>query len=714
MQTRRDFLRSSASLAGAASALALLPASIRRALAIPAARRTGTIRDVEHIVIFMQENRSFDHYFGALAGVRGFGDRFPIPLPDSPDARHRSVWAQYNDKPDEGAPRTVLPFHLDTRAAFETMRVASTPHTWSNAQDAWDAGRMGNWPAAKKNHSMAYFTDEDMPFQYAMARAFTVCDAYHCSFTGGTNTNRLFVWTGTNDGLGRGNGPALGNTYNKLKGGDPARAYTWTTYPERLEAAGVSWRIYQNMADNYSLNPTAGFKAYRDAYHGVPGSAAALKDKALTTRDLDLLRQDVLDGTLPQVSWICATKAGSEHPSPSSPAQGADYTARVLDALTANPEVWSKTVLLLMFDENDGFFDHMPPPAPPSRDASGALAGASTVDTLGEYHEIVAGAEKDDTTAHLHGIYGLGPRVPMYVLSPWTKGGWVNSQVFDHTSVLRFVEQRFGVAEPNISPWRRAVCGDLTSIFDFSAPDGAGLPSGLPATTERAGLASALPGTVTPSAPLQPGLARQQAGTRPSRPLPYALQVHARADAEGVTLRFENSGKAGAVLHVYDRLHLEHGPRRYTVEAGKQLEGSWQTAADDGRYDLWVLGPNGLHRHCTGRAGLPSLEVRAAYQGPGASLQLTLHNPAPQARSFRVEANAYGYPQERDATLAPGQTVSLSWDMSRSAGWYDLTVRDSGDPAYTRRLAGRIETGAPSTSDPAMGQELILQWTPQA
>ncbi|MEB3096090.1 phospholipase C, phosphocholine-specific [Achromobacter insolitus] len=714
MQTRRDFLRNSAALAGAGSALALFPAAIRRALAIPANHRTGTIRDVEHIVIFMQENRSFDHYFGTLAGVRGFGDRFPIPVPDSPDARHRSVWAQYNDKPDDGQPRTVLPFHLDTREAFETMRVASTPHTWSNAQDAWDAGRMGNWPAAKKNHSMAYFTAEDMPFQYAMARAFTVCDAYHCSFTGGTNTNRLFVWTGTNDGLGRGNGPALGNTYNKLTGGDPARAYTWTTYPERLEAAGVSWRIYQNMADNYSLNPTAGFKAYRDAYHGVPGSAAALKDKALTTRDLDLLRQDVLDGTLPQVSWICATKAGSEHPSPSSPAQGADYTARVLDALTADPEVWSKTVLLLMFDENDGFFDHMPPPAPPSRDASGALAGASTVDTRGEYHEIVAGAEKDDTLAHLHGVYGLGPRVPMYVLSPWTKGGWVNSQVFDHTSVLRFVEQRFGVAEPNISPWRRAVCGDLTSIFDFSAPDGAGLPSGLPATAGRAGLASALPGTITPPAPRQPALARQSAGTRPSRPLPYALQVHARVDDGGVALRFENIGTAGAVFHVYDRLHLAQGPRRYTVEAGTQLEGTWHTASDDGRYDLWILGPNGFHRHCTGRAGTPPLEVTAAYQGPGASLQLTVRNPAPQARSFQVQANAYGYPQASDTKLGPCESVSLSWDMTRSGGWYDVTVLDGGDPAYTRRLAGRIETGAPSTSDPAMGQELILQWAPLA
>ena len=159
--------------------------------------------------------------------------------------------------------------------------------------------------------------------------------------------------------------------------------------------------------------------------------------------------------------------------------------ARVLDALTANPQVWSRTVLLLMFDENDGFFDHMPPPAPPSRDARGALAGASTVDTRGEYHEIIAGVESDDTPAHRHGVYGLGPRVPMYALSPWSRGGWVNSQVFDHTSVLRFIEQRFGVAEPN-SPWRRAVCGDLTSLFDFSASEPAVPGTTLPATAARA------------------------------------------------------------------------------------------------------------------------------------------------------------------------------------------------------------------------------------
>ncbi|AUT46757.1 phosphocholine-specific phospholipase C [Achromobacter sp. AONIH1] len=713
MSNRRDFLRTGAALAGAAGALGLFPAAIRRALAIEPDRRSGTLRDVEHIVVLMQENRSFDHYFGGLAGVRGFGDRFPIPVPASPEHERRSVWSQYNDSTD-GGPRTVLPFRLDTRAAFEAMRIASTPHTWSNAQQAWDDGRMGFWPAAKKNHSMAYYAEADLPFQYALARAFTVCDAYHCSFTGGTNVNRLFLWTGTNDGAGRGHGPAMGNTYNKLTGGDPAGAYTWTTYPERLERAGIRWRIYQDMADNYALNPTAGFKAYRDAYQGLPGSLAALREKALSTHGLDRLRQDALDGTLPQVSWICPTKAGSEHPSPSSPAQGADYVARVLDALTANPQVWSRTVLLLMFDENDGFFDHMPPPAPPSRDARGALAGASTVDTRGEYHEIIAGVESDDTPAHRHGVYGLGPRVPMYALSPWSRGGWVNSQVFDHTSVLRFIEQRFGVAEPNISPWRRAVCGDLTSLFDFSASEPAVPGTTLPATAARAARAAALPGTATPTAPDQPPPARQQPGLRPSRALPYALHAHATARDHALTLRLDNPGAAGAVLHVYDRLHLERGPRRYTVEAGKRLDGIWDTATDDGRYDLWVLGPNGFHRHFAGRlaAGAQAApDIQASYDAPGARLRLTLTNPGKRAVEFHIADAAYGQ-RAQTRRVAAGATSQCDWDVGRLGGWYDcaVTLTDTPAAAFLRRLAGRLETGKPSTSDPAMGQELILDW----
>lgn len=583
MGSRRDFLRGAALTGGA---LGLFPAVIRQALAIEPHHRKGTIEDIEHIVILMQENRAFDHYFGTLAGVRGFADRFPIPLPDSGERQQATVWQQLKE---DG--KVLMPFHLDTQAMFELMRVKGTPHTWSNAQDAWDRGRMQHWPVFKQDRAMAYFAEGDLPFQFALARAFTLCDAYHCSFTGGTNTNRLFAWSGTNDGRGLGHGPAIGNAYNKLKGGDPAGGYTWTTYPERLERAGVSWRIYQNMKDNYALNPAAGFKAYRDAYHGLPGSQAVLKKKGLSTHDLDQLEQDVLAGKLPQVSWVCPTKAGSEHPSPSSPAQGADYTARVLQALTANPEVWSKTVLLLMFDENDGFFDHMPPPAPPSPDpdeANAHLAGASTVDTTGEYHELITGVEEDDFPRLRGGAYGLGPRVPMYVISPWTRGGWVNSEVFDHTSILRFVERRFGVAEENISAWRRAVCGDLTSIFDFSASAKVVSVKGLPKTRAQAERAAALPGTTVPATPLEMSLPEQAQGLRPSRALPYVLHTHAQCSQRGVELEFINEGQAGAVFHVYDRLNLNRVPRRYTIEAGKRLRDTW---AVKGPMTCGYLGP---------------------------------------------------------------------------------------------------------------------------
>ncbi len=175
---------------------------------------------------------------------------------------------------------------------------------------------------------------------------------------------------------------------------------------------------------------------------------------------LQSLRDDIAAGKLPQVSWIVAPATYSEHPGPSSPVQGAWYTQEVLNALTANPAVWSKTVLLINFDENDGFFDHVPPPCAPAFDGD-TLAGATTLDleqVRPEYH-----VDKHP--------YGPGPRVPMYVVSPWSRGGWVNSQVSDHTSVLRFLEARFGVAETNISGFRRAVAGDLTSAFNFVSPN---------------------------------------------------------------------------------------------------------------------------------------------------------------------------------------------------------------------------------------------------
>ncbi|WP_426207450.1 phosphocholine-specific phospholipase C [Massilia sp. TWP1-3-3] len=456
--------------------------------AVPDNCRSGTIMDVAHIVILMQENRSFDHYFGTMPGVRGFGDRFPIPVPVSalaPSGQERDVWTQ------RAADGTLIsPFHLDTGQSFAHMRAAGTPHTWPDAQRAWNNGILDAWPTHKHKHAMGYFTQADIPFQFALANAFTVCDAYHCAVQAGTNPNRVYAWTGSIDPLRQGHSPVIGNSYDNVLF-DPDGGYTWSTYGERLQAAGVSWQVYQDTADNDTDNPLAGFKAFRDALAGVSGSDPALRERGMSTRTLDQLRADVAAGTLAQVSFIVATADGSEHPVPSSPAQGANYTAGVIGALSACTQVWSKTVLLLMFDENDGFFDHMPPPAAPSYQRWDAdpdqavLAGASTVTTAGEYHEF-ASTEASETPELMHRPYGLGPRVPMYVISPWSTGGWVNSQVVDHSSVIRFMERRFGVPEPNISPWRRAVCGDLTSAFDFTRPDDRAFFAALPATGELA------------------------------------------------------------------------------------------------------------------------------------------------------------------------------------------------------------------------------------
>jgi phospholipase C len=690
-------------LGGAAASLT--PPAIARALTIDAAVRTGTLKDVEHVVIFMQENRAFDHYFGAMNGVRGFGDRFPIPVADGPGLVRRTNWIQRNGT-ERGGPPLISPFPLNTVTDFSHMRVEGTPHGWTDAQDAWDEGRIDRWPTVKTEHSMGYFTQADIPFQYALADAFTLCDAYHCAIHTGTNTNRLFLWTGTNDPTGTLGGPSITNSHDRFvdQGGHPD-SYRWTTYAERLLAAGVTWRIYQDEADNFTDNPTEGFQTFRDSRARKPGSDPRLYELAFATRRLDGLREDVLAGKLPQVSYIVAPSKDSEHPGPSSPAQGADYTARVIEALTADPKVWAKTVLLIMFDENDGFFDHAPPPAPPSLGAGGAPLGGSTVDTTGEYHTVSTPSEEKAERPDLMGRpYGLGPRVPLYVISPWSRGGWVNSQVFDHTSVIRFLERRFGVMEPNISPWRREVCGDLTSAFNFRTPN-AVFPKVLPDTKAVAARAAALPGRATPVTPTELQVPVQAAGPRLSRALPYALDVEEAREGGAIRLTFRNAGKAAAVFHVYDRHRLERAPRRYTVGAGKALDGVW----DAGAYDLWVLGPAGFHRHFIGDTGRPEPTLAVAYDPVLRTLKLAVANVGDQALMLGVTPGAYGNALKPwRATVPPGGGAKQQWPLAATRGWYDLVVRIDGQAAYVRRLAGRLETGADSISDPAAGGPAVL------
>jgi len=482
---RRDFVLNTAKTLFGTAALSSFPLSIQKALAIDAKVETGSIQDVKHVVILTQENRSFDNYFGTLKGVRGFGDRFSIPL-----SQKRKVWEQYDAKQNK-----ILPYHLDSRLG-NAQRVSGTPHSWSDGQDAWNHGRMGDWVKFKKPQSMGYYKKQEVEFQFALANAFTLCDAYHCAMHAGTNPNRMFIWTGTN-------GPAAGvaAVVNEFDGlGASSSGYEWTTYPERLQQAGVSWKVYQNMPDNFTDNPLAGFKQYRRANElsGQPVShddliSPAYDEKIDSTQPLykgiantmpdggflGTFKQDLATGKLPQVSWLVAPATYSEHPGPSSPVQGAWYIQEVLNALTANPEIWSQTVLLINFDENDGFFDHVPSPSAPSKDDSGKIYGKTTLpaESLSpEYfsHPAVQTAKSQPKPDGR--VYGPGIRVPMYVISPWSRGGWVNSQVFDHTSIIQFLEQRFGVKEPNISAYRRAICGDLTTAFDFKTPNSTQLP----------------------------------------------------------------------------------------------------------------------------------------------------------------------------------------------------------------------------------------------
>jgi len=679
--SRRTLLSAGAALAGSAA----LPPAIARAAAIAPDRRAGTIRDVEHVVILMQENRGFDHYFGTMRGVRGFSDRFPIPVASS-DGTPRTVWQQL-DRMAEGGPRLVSPFHLDTDKQFALMRMEGTPHTWPDAQAAWDEGRMAHWPEAKKQRAMGHYARADLPFQFALAEAFTLCDAYHCAVQTGTNTNRLFLWSGTNDPSGRAGGPAIGNSHDSFaENGGAADPYRWTTVVERMQAAGIDWRIYQDMADNFTDNPLVGFQAFRDAHHGK--GDPDLKDRAITTRGLDMLKADVLAGRLPQVSYIIATAAGSEHPNPSSPAQGAAYTADLLDALTADPRVWARTALFVMFDENDGFFDHMPPPAPPSRGADGKPLGGSTVELAGEYHDVPSVGDAILDKPDFRGRpYGLGPRVPMYVVSPWSRGGWVNSQVFDHTSVIRFLETRFGFHEPNISPWRRAVCGDLTSAFDFAAQDDA--TPALPDPREDAARAAAIKGQVSPQAPSLIGAPAQEPGIRRARPLPYRLDVTQIADPNGVRLRFQAEG-AGAVFHVYDRHALDRAPRRYSLAAGTVIEDVWSSDPAAG-HDLWVLGPNGFHRHFA--AGKPAPLVAAMVDDRG--LSLILPSDMTDLSVVRLEP---GKAAPAPMPLEPGRH---RWSLDEALGWYDVTLTRGSDPLYRLRLAGRYDRpGRATVSDP--------------
>ncbi len=695
---RRNFLK----LLSSGALSAALPSSIARALEIPAHNRTGTIADVEHIVVLMQENRAFDHYFGSLSGVRGFSDprvaRFSNGDP---------VWYQ----PD-GKGGFVLPFRPDLSNLGLTF-LEDTDHSWNKTHIAWNEGVYDGWVEQKGSISMTYLTRQDIPFHYALADAFTVCDDYHCSLLGPTDPNRYHMWTGWVGNDGSGGGPVLDNA---------EVGYDWSTYPERLVKGGISWKVYQDQgagldaADfwgwgpnayigNYGDNSLLYFHQYQNSLPGSPLNEGALTGTNIKTLAgtnpqvaphlVDQFRADVMGNRLPQVSYIVAPEAYCEHPN--WPANyGAWYIAQFLDALTANPEVWSKTALFLVYDENDGLFDHRMPPTPPMNRAQ----GISTIPTT---NEIING-----NASFMDGPIGLGVRVPMIVISPWSKGGYVSSEVFDHTSLIRFIEARFAegnreLIESNITPWRRAVSGDLTSAFNFRAPNNKIVA--LPDTSAYVPPNQNRYPDYVPPVPSNQVMPVQEPGTRPARPVPYELRVHGAVDvaAGSFGITFGCSGKT-AVYQVRSG-NSTLGPWTYTAGTGDEVTDWWPIAGSGlSGYDLSVYGPNGFLRSYRGSLAGSStvqLAVHVSYHKERNAVTLSGVNRGKGQVNVRVLDVYSG--KSNSTELKAGAEWEKTYELNPTFGWYDLAITVESDSTFRYQLAGHVETGEESRTDPAIG-----------
>lgn len=840
MDSRRDFLKKAIVLSGSVGIANVLPPVIQRAIAI-APEKGSTYLDAEHVVILMQENRSFDHTFGTLKGVRGYRDPRAVTLPNN-----NLVWMQSNKNGE-----TFLPFHFDIRNTKATW-MGSTPHSRSSQVDAWNDGKYDNWIPSKqvRNYpdiplTMGYYTREDIPFYYAMADAFTVCDQNFCSGMTCTRPNRLFFWTGTIRGQQNGQSKAHIRNEDEGYGTIPP---VWDTFPERLEKAGVSWKFYQNdiacggglpgeeraWLANFGCNPLEWFANYNVKFsaryiEGLQTQLAKLPDEiqSLQTRaaslpnndtrlkkihtdilrkqevlagakkeleeynqeafnklsvgDKDLyeraftinsgdpfyhdlaplsyedngvsrelnipkgdvlyqFRKDVKDGKLPTISWLASAQLLSDHPS--APWYGSLYASEILNILTQNPETWKKTIFIVTFDENDGYFDHIPPFVAP--DPKNLLSGKCSegIDTSVEYiyrdDELKEGVHKREARS---GPVGLGFRVPMIIASPWSKGGAVCSQVFDHTSTLQFLEnflqKKFNkeVKETNISSWRRTVSGNLTSVFKpYHGEKTEVLPfpkkdpfiEGIynakfkKEPTDYSPLTNQEMTEVNTNSLFTHLLPVQEDGIKPACPLPYELYAEGEISQDKksveITLRALNrifgERSAGGAFNVYiPRKDLSS--RSYAVKAGDRIRDifSLDLFGKDG-YHICVNGPNGFFREFKGPHSFPPVIIHVEYEhARGLRNKLTgnvivrcRNLSASQHRKIIITDNAYkNKPVEKEL---PGgendQEIVLS--LSKSFGWYDFSVKVHSFDYFERRYAGHVETGENSFTDPKMGR----------
>jgi phospholipase C len=851
MDTRRDFLKKAILLSGSAGLSSVIPPSIQRAMAIDPAEGS-TFLDAEHVVILMQENRSFDHCFGTLRGVRGYNDPRAITLPDG-----NPVWLQSNKNGE-----TYVPFRFDIKDTKITW-MGSVPHSRQSQVDCNNGGKYDKWLESKRPGNqkyadmpltLGYYNREDLPFHYSMAEAFTICDQNFSSAMTSTWPNRLFLWSGTVRGEDSGDVKAY------MRNQIPYGEARWKTFPETLEENGIEWKVYQNEITsgrgfdsedqeawlaNFGCNPleflsqfnvrfhpryfkslgrrmttleeeiaglektvssmtsaSAGYDKSRNAlerkrevlqetrqelekwtadnYEKLSPFQKGIYEKAFTTNteDPDFLqlttlrytdngedreltipkgdvlyqfRKDVDSGKLPTVSWIVPSENLSDHPT--APWYGALYTSEILDILTRNPEVWKKTIFIVTYDENDGYFDHVPPFIPPDPKNAGTGrcspgVNMTTVEWVEEKQELRDGIPKAEARS---GPVGLGYRVPMVVASPWSRGGKVCSEVFDHTSSLQFLEvllsKKFNktVYQPTLSTWRRAICGDLTSVFNsfenkkdkvdfvtrepfFKRIHSAQFknePSNFKKLTNEQ-IQQIRRDPV--SAEVMP---RQEPGMRTACALPYQLYAEGALSADKkyfqVNMRsrtdFFGKRSAGSPFKIYapgnyrsanDGQYDNFEAARswdYAVKGGDAVTGEWPLDAFEGeRYNLRLYGPNGFYREFIGDVHDPLLEVACEYQlsrssktSASGNIELKVRNAGSATYTIVITDNAYGStPVSRK--MLKGESVVIALDLSKGFHWYDFTVTLSNHPTFSKRYAGKVETGKEGVSDPAMGE----------
>lgn len=850
MDSRREFLKKAALLSGGAGIWGALPASVQKALAINPAEGS-TYLDAEHVVFLMQENRSFDHCYGTLQGVRGFNDPRAITLPNK-----NLVWAQYNEKGE-----TYAPFRLNIKDTKATW-MSSLPHSWENQVDARNDGKYDKWLDVKKSGhkefadmpmTMGYYNREDIPFYYSLADAFTVCDQHFCSSLTGTTPNRLYFWTGTVREEQNGNVQA--NIRNEEV--DYGAEAHWKTFPERLEENNVSWKIYQNEISldsgfegeedswlaNFTDNPIEWFTQYNvrfskthllyaqkqvsilpDEIKKLEAQIAALpatdnsrsklekqlkeKKEALTTLQEDLqkytpenfaklsqhlqnihtkafttnsddpdyrelsslkyndgsvernmkapkgdvlhqFRHDVKNGRLPTVSWLVAPENFSDHPG--APWYGAWYVSEVLDILTQNPEVWKKTIFILTYDENDGCFDHVPPFVAPHFERKDTGVVSKGIDTRAEFVTMEQELKRKPKKYSRESPIGLGYRVPLVIASPWSRGGWVNSEVFDHTSNLQFLELflqhklKKEITETNITDWRRTVCGNLTSVFrpyngekiaqpQFLAKDAVlesihkaqfkKLPTDFKLLTKE----EIQQINQNPSS--SPYMPKQEKGVRPSCVLPYEIYVDGNLSEDKQTFRVQltaatdafGTKASGVPFNVYAPGNYlqanENGEKSlqpvkawsYAVAAGDTLTDEWSLSSfENHSYHLRVYGPNGFYREFIGNSKDPATDISCKYELEKndkkkltGNVQLFIRNASAKGQVIEIIDNAYKS-AKRSVNVNSGTSIAVIIDTSKSHNWYDFTMRVKGFEEHTRRYAGRVENGKPTKSDPLMG-----------